>query len=106
MGLIGDFFNLFLIDPLTNLLVLLTRLTGNAGFGVILLTLIIRTITFPLTLRQMHTGRMMALIGPRMQEINKKYKDPRRRSEESMKLYREAGVNPLGCASGMLLQFP
>jgi YidC/Oxa1 family membrane protein insertase len=106
MGFIGEFFNLFLIDPMTNLFVMFTSLTGNAGYGVILLTLFIRFITFPLTLRQMHTGRMMALIGPRMQEINKKYKDPRRRSEESMKLYREAGINPLGCFSGMLLQFP
>lgn len=106
MGFIGEFFNLVLIDPMTNLFVLLTRISGNAGLGVILLTIIIRLITFPLTLRQMHTGRMMALIGPRMQEINKKYKDPRRRSEESMKLYREAGINPLGCFSGMILQFP
>lgn len=106
MGFIGEFFNLFLIDPMTNLFVLLTRVSGNAGFGVILLTLIIRILTFPLTLKQMHTGRMMALIGPRMQEINKKHKDPKRRSEESMKLYREAGINPLGCFSGMILQFP
>jgi YidC/Oxa1 family membrane protein insertase len=43
---------------------------------------------------------------PRMQEIQKKYKDPRRRSQEQMKLYREAGINPLGCISSMLLQFP
>lgn len=106
MGFISDFFDLILINPMTNLFVLLTHITGNAGYGVILLTIIIRLVTFPLTLKQMHTGRMMALIGPRMQEINKKYKDPRRRSEESMKLYREAGINPLGCFSGMILQFP
>src|SRR5205814_6228452 len=52
------------------------------------------------------TTRMMAAIAPRMQDIQKRYKDPKRRSEEQMKLYREAGVNPLGCFSSMILQFP
>ena len=105
-GLIGDFFNFFLITPLINLFVLLTTVTGNAGIAVILLTIIIRIITFPLTVKQMHSTRMMAAIQPRMQEIQKKYKDPRRRSQEQMKMYREAGINPLGCLSSMLLQFP
>jgi YidC/Oxa1 family membrane protein insertase len=103
---IGDLFYLFLINPLTNLFVLLTTLTGNAGLGVILLTLIIRLVTFPLQRRQMHTTRMMAALQPRMQEINKKYKDPRRRQQEQMKLYREAGFNPLGCFSSFLIQIP
>jgi YidC/Oxa1 family membrane protein insertase len=106
MDYLGYIFNLILIDPLTNLFVALTVLTGNAGFAVIILTLIIRAVTLPLTLRQMRTTRMMAAIAPRMQEIQKRYKDPRRKSEEQMKLYKEAGVNPLGCFSSMLLQFP
>ncbi len=105
-GLIGDIFNFFLITPLINLFVLLTTVTGSAGVAVILLTIIIRMITFPLTVKQMHSTRMMAAIQPRMQEIQKKYKDPRRRSQEQMKMYREAGINPLGCLSSMLLQFP
>ena len=106
MGFIGDLFDLLLINPLTNLFILLTTLTGNAGFGVILLTIFIRIITLPLTLRQMHSTRMMAMLSPRMQELQRRYKDPKRRSEEQMKLYREMGINPLGCASSMLLQFP
>jgi YidC/Oxa1 family membrane protein insertase len=106
MGFIGDFFNLVLVNPLTNLFVLLTTITGNAGLGVILLTVIIRIVTLPLTLKQMHSTRMMAILAPRIQESNRRYKDPRRRSEEQMKLYREAGINPLGCFSSMLIQFP
>jgi YidC/Oxa1 family membrane protein insertase len=103
---IGFLFNTFLVNPLTNLFVLLSLLTGNAGIGVILLTIFIRIITLPPTLRQMHTTRMMAALQPRMADIQKRYKDPRRRSQEQMKLYKDAGVNPLGCFSGMLLQFP
>jgi YidC/Oxa1 family membrane protein insertase len=103
---ISWFFDNFLIDPLTNLFVLLSHVTGSAGIGVILLTIIIRIVTLPPTLRQMHTTRMMAVLQPRMAEIQRRYKDPRRRSQEQMKLYKDAGVNPLGCFSGMLIQFP
>lgn len=106
MGVIGQLFDLVLINPLTNLYVALSVLTGNAGLGVILLTIIIRLVTFPMYRKQMHQSRMMAAIGPRMQDIQKRYKDPKRRSEEQMKLYKEAGINPIGCFSSMLLQFP
>lgn len=106
MSLISDVFNLFLITPLTNLFVMLTTLTGNAGIAVIILTLIIRGLTLPLTLKQMHSTRAMMALGPRQQEIQKRYKDPKRRQQETMKLYREAGINPLGCFSSMLIQLP
>lgn len=106
MGFIGDFFNIFLITPLTNAFVMLTTLTGNAGVAVIILTIIIRILTLPLTLKQMHSTRAMMALGPRQQEIQKRYKDPRRRQQEMMKLYREAGVNPLGCFSSLLIQLP
>lgn len=105
-GLIGDFFRVFLINPLTNLFVLLTTITGNAGIAVVLLTIIIRLITLPLTLKQMRMTRMMAAMQPRQQEIQRRYKDPKRRQQEIMKLYREAGVNPLGCFSSFFLQIP
>ena len=105
-GLISDFFRIFLINPLINLFVLLTTLTGNGGVAVILLTIIIRIVTLPLTLKQMRMTRMMAAMQPRQQEIQRRYKDPRRRQQEIMKLYREAGVNPLGCFSSFILQIP
>jgi YidC/Oxa1 family membrane protein insertase len=104
--MIGDFFNVFLINPLINLFVFLTVFTGNAGIAVILLTCIIRIVTLPMTLKQMRMTRVMAAIAPRMQEIQKRFSDPRRKSEEQMKLYKEMGVNPLGCVGSMLIQFP
>ncbi|HEY7268743.1 MAG TPA: YidC/Oxa1 family membrane protein insertase [Dehalococcoidia bacterium] len=104
--MIGEFFNTFLINPLINLFVFLNVLVGNAGVAVIILTVIIRLITLPLTLKQMRMTRIMAAISPRMQQIQKRYSDPRRRSEEQMKLYKEMGVNPLGCFGSMLVQFP
>jgi YidC/Oxa1 family membrane protein insertase len=106
MNYVGDFFDFFLITPMTNLFVLLTALTGNAGLAVIAITVLIRLVTLPLTLKQMHSTRAMMALMPRQQEMQRKFKDPRRRQQEMMKLYREAGVNPLGCFSSMLIQMP
>ncbi len=105
--MIGDAFTLVLLDPMINFLVILNNIFfGSFGLALIAFTVIIRLITFPLTRRQLHQSRAMQTVQPRMAEINKKYSDPKRRQEETMKLYREAGVNPLGCLGPMLLQFP
>ena len=102
-----ELFDIVLIDPMTNALIVLSNiLFGDFGLAIIVFTIIIRAVTFPLTLRQLHASRAMAALQPRLQEVQKKHKDPKRRSEETMKLYREAGVNPAGCLLPMLIQFP
>ena len=107
MDALGHVFSLLLLNPMVNFLVILTNLLwGSFGLAVIAFTVIIRAATFPLTLRQLHQTRAMQQIQPRVAEINKKHSDPRRRQEEMMKAYREAGVNPIGCVGPMLLQFP
>jgi YidC/Oxa1 family membrane protein insertase len=107
IGVIGDVFTPVLIDPMMNFLIILNNvLFGSFGLAIIAFTIIIRLVTFPLTRRQLHASRAMQQVQPRIQEINKKYSDPKRRQEEMMKLYKEAGVNPLGCLGPMLLQFP
>jgi len=105
--MIGDVFTLVLLDPMINFLVILNNvLFSSFGLAIIAFTIIIRLVTFPLTLRQLHQTRAMQSLQPRVQEINKKHSDPKRRQEELMKAYREAGVNPLGCLGPMILQFP
>jgi YidC/Oxa1 family membrane protein insertase len=95
------------VDPLINFLVLFNNvLFGQFGLAIIFFTLFMRLVTLPLTIRQFQSTKAMSAIQPRVQEIQKKYKDPKRRQEELMKLYREAGVNPLGCLMPMLIQFP
>jgi YidC/Oxa1 family membrane protein insertase len=86
--------------------VLARGFAGSFGIAIIIFTLVMRGVTFPLTLRQIRASRAMSVIQPRLQEIQKKHKDPRRRSEETMKLYKEAGVNPAGCILPMIIQFP
>lgn len=95
------------IRPMINGLILLSRIfLGNFGLAIIVFTILLRVVSFPLTLRQLHATKALTTLQPQIQELQKKYKDPRRRSEETMKLYREAGVNPLGCLFPMLIQFP
>ncbi|HJX62293.1 MAG TPA: YidC/Oxa1 family membrane protein insertase [Dehalococcoidia bacterium] len=95
------------VNPLINALIILSNiLFSNFGLGIIVFTLLMRLATMPLTLRQIHSTRAMSMLQPKMQEIQKKYKDPKRRQEETMKLYRQAGVNPLGCLLPMLVQMP
>ena len=105
--MIGDIFTLILMNPLVNLLVFLTAILGGSfGLAIIAFTILVRAATFPLTLRQLHTTRAMQTLQPKIQEINKKYSDPKRRQEEMMKLYREAGTNPLSCLGPLLLTLP
>jgi YidC/Oxa1 family membrane protein insertase len=104
---IGFIWQTFLETPLINLMVALSVLTfGSYGLAILLFTVLSRALTFPLTLRTLHSMRALQEVQPRIQEIQKKYSDPKRRSEETMKLYKELGVNPLGCLGPQLIQMP
>ena len=102
---LGRAWDTFFIGPLVNALVFLDILMlGNFGLAIILFTLILRFATIPFTIRQLESTRAMQAAQPQMQEIQKKYKDPKRRQEETMKLYKEHGINPVGCALPLIIQ--
>lgn len=93
--------------PMINGLILLSRVfLGSFGLAIIVFTVLLRVVSFPLTISQLRASKALSTLTPLMQEIQKKYKDPKRRQEETMKLYRQAGINPLGCLFPMLIQFP
>lgn len=107
MEVIGYLFDVLLVDPMTNALIVLSNVFfGSFGLAIVAFTIIVRGATWPLTRTQLRASRAMTTLQPQVQDIQKKYKDPKRRSEEMMKLYREAGVNPMGCLFPMLVQFP
>ena len=107
MDILDFIWNDILIGPIMNgLIVIAHAVDDNYGVAIILFTLIVRVVTYPLTLRQLRATRGMQEMQPRMQEIQKRYKDPKRRQEELMKVYREAGFNPLGCLWPLLVQMP
>ena len=82
-------------------------LPHGLGWAIILITLLIKVVTLPLTRKQLESQRAMQDLQLRMKEIQDKYgKDRQKLSEEQMKLYKEAGVNPLGGCLPLLIQLP
>ena len=77
------------------------------GFAIILFTVIIKVITLPLTITQIRGMQAQREIQPKIQELQKKYgKDREKLSQEQMKLYQEAGVNPLSGCLPLVVQMP
>ena len=91
-----------------NILIALSRfLFNNFGITIIALTLIIRFILLPLTLKQLHATKKMQDLQPKIAELQKKYaKDKQMLAQEQMRLMKESGVSASGCAVPMLIQFP
>lgn len=80
---------------------------GSWGLAIILFTVAVKAITWPLTSKQLKSSKAMQELQPRMKAIQEKYKDNREmQSQEMMKLYQEAGVQPLMGCLPMLLQLP
>ncbi|WP_028116969.1 membrane protein insertase YidC [Ferrimonas senticii] len=97
----------FLAEPLYALLMFLHGLVGNWGFAIILMTLIIRGIMYPLTKAQYTSMAKMRNLQPKMQELKERFGDDRQRmSQATMELYQKEKVNPMGGCFPMLLQFP
>lgn len=103
----GFIWNDLLVNPMINALIILSNvLFDNFGLALIAFTILIRLLTFPLTIRQLRTTRAMQEMQPQLQEIQKKYKDPKRRQQEMVKLYKDVGFNPLGCIVPFAVQIP
>ena len=97
-----------IIQPMINGLVLLYYyLLSDFGIAIIAFTLLVRLVMIPLTVKQSRQIKAMSALQPLMKGIQDKHKGDRQRaSQETMKLYREHGVNPLGCLGPMFIQFP
>lgn len=104
----ADLWYLIIGDPILNGLIALSSiLFHNFGLAIIVLTIIVRLILWPLTKRQLASTKAMQTMQPKMQELQKKYaKNKQKLQQEMAKLYREAKISPLGCIWPMLVQFP
>ncbi len=85
----------------------LFRLVGNFGMAIILLTITIRGLLFPIAHKQFESMARMRVIQPKMKALQERYKDDKQRQQqEIMKLYKEEKVNPLAGCLPILLQIP
>ena len=110
-----EFFSIFIliwneviIRPMLNtLLVLYVLCFSQMGVAIIAFTVLVRVATIPLTVRQLRQMRAMTGMQPRVREIQQRYEGDRQRiSQETMRLYRESGVNPIGCLGPLIVQMP
>lgn len=82
-------------------------LVGNFGLAIILLTVIIRGLMFPIAQKQFASMAAMKAVQPKMKAIQERYKDDKQKQQqEIMKLYKDEGVNPLAGCLPILLQIP
>jgi YidC/Oxa1 family membrane protein insertase len=85
----------------------LKKITGNYGVAIILLTMGIQTLMFPLTIKSFRATLAMKKLQPKIAEIQARFKsDPKRLNVEMMNLYKNSGTNPFGGCLPMLLQMP
>lgn len=86
---------------------MLYKIIPNYGVGIILLTIIIKILLWPLTKKSTASTAKMAALQPQLKELQEKYKDnPQKLNQETAALYKEAGASPMGGCLPMLLQFP
>ncbi len=96
------------MQPMINTLIVLSNyLFSSFGLTIIVLTIIIRTVMYPLTVKQLRSTKAMQALQPRLTELQKKHaKDKSKLAREQMKMYKESGVSPAGCLVPMLVQLP
>ena len=109
MEFLINIFNLVLYQPLFNALIALYQFLPGKDFGiaVIVLTIIIRIILYPLMMKSIQSQKMISDLQPKMKEIQKKYKDNKeQQAKEMMNLYKKEKVNPFGGCLPLLVQLP
>ena len=94
-------------DIFANVIVFFYSFTHNYGIAIILMTILIRALLYPLMQKQMVSTREMQVIQPLMKEVQEKYKnDKERLNQELMKLYKEYKINPMSGCLPLLIQMP
>lgn len=98
--------NRYVIIPVFNWL---EKFIGGYGIIILILTILIKIVLFPLTFKSYQSTAKMAVLKPKVEELSKKFpkrEDAMKKQQATMELYKRAGVNPMGGCLPMLLQMP
>jgi YidC/Oxa1 family membrane protein insertase len=99
--------NALIVSPLVEGLRFLYGIFGNYGIAIIVFTVLVRIVMLPLSMQQLKSSKAMQELQPQIQALQKRYgKDKEKLSQEQMKLYKEAGVNPLAGCLPTIIQMP
>jgi YidC/Oxa1 family membrane protein insertase len=108
-GFIVSFFDFFIYFPLFNALILIYNYLPGHDFGlaIIVLTILIRLILYPLSVKALKSQKALQALQPKMQELQKKYKDDKeKQAKETLELYRKEKINPFSGLFLALIQLP
>lgn len=98
----------FILNPFVTILTFLYSIFNqDMVLAIIVFTILIRLLTYPLTAQQMKSSKVMQQLQPELKKLQEKYKNDREKlAQEQMRMYREYGVNPVGGCLPLLIQFP
>jgi YidC/Oxa1 family membrane protein insertase len=97
----------FLSKPFFKVLLWIHGIIGNWGWAIILFTLLVKLVLFPLSYKGMMSMQKLKDLAPKMKELKAKYKDdPAKLNAQMMEMYKKNGANPMGGCLPMLLQIP
>jgi YidC/Oxa1 family membrane protein insertase len=105
----GNLFDLIIVNPFTNALLLIYAFVGNFGISIILFTILIRLATHPIMAQQIKSSTAMQqlMASDEWLKIQEKYKDDKEKlAQEQMRIYSERGVSPFSSCLPTLIQFP
>ena len=107
--MLGSLFHFLIFDPLYNALVFLVSVVpfADVGLAVIVLTIFVKLVLFPLSLKAVRTQIVVRAIEPQLNEIKEKYKnDKPEQARKTMELYRAEGINPFSSILLIFIQLP
>lgn len=101
------FFQAVLYNPLFNAFVALYNIIPDVGIVILILTVIIKLVLYPLTGKSIRAQKALTELQPKLEGIKKKYKnDQQKLAQETMRIYKENKVNPFGSCLPILIQIP
>ena len=97
----------FLAKPFFRVMLAIYNFVGNWGWAIVLFTLLVKLVLFPLSYKGMMSMQKLKDLAPKMKEIKERYgKDPAKMNQQMMELYKKHGANPMGGCLPMILQIP
>lgn len=97
----------FLAKPFFKVLLWINDYVGNWGWAIILFTLLVKLVLFPLSYKGMMSMQKLKDLAPKMKDIKEKYKgDPAKMNAQMMEMYKKHGANPMGGCLPLILQIP
>lgn len=102
-----SFFDIVIVQPIFNLLMLIYSLIPDFGISIIIFTILVRLLLWPLVKKQLHHTKAMRKMQPELAKINKQYaKNPQMRNLAMMELYKKHNISVFGPIGILLIQFP